>query len=68
MMRRFLLATVALGGFTALTALGAAAAPTAGVVGWHSDHSAPVVQADWYWRHHHWHHRRWYHNRWHYWD
>ena len=67
-MRRLLFATVALGGFTALSTLGAAAAPNAGVVAWHSAAPASVVQADWYWNHHHWHHRRWSHHGWHYWD
>lgn len=65
-MRMLLLATAA-AGMMALTAVGASAAPVPGA----ADHvvAAPqhVVQADYYWHHHHWHHRRWYHGGWRYW-
>ena len=67
-MRKFLLATAALGGITALTALGAGATPTVGPAGWHGGPSTSVVQADWNWNHRHWRHRRWWHHRWHYWN
>jgi hypothetical protein len=66
-MRRILLVAAALGGLTALTAFGAAAAPSAAgvhVVG----SQPPVSQVDYYWHHHHWHHRHWDHSHWHYWD
>ncbi len=66
-MKKLLLAAVALGGLTALTATAATAAPlTAGV------HVAPaqpgVTDVNYYWNQRHWHHRRWEHHHWHYWD
>ncbi|HUN42783.1 MAG TPA: hypothetical protein VMU81_21025 [Acetobacteraceae bacterium] len=67
-MRKLLLATAAAGGVMTLAAFTASAAPVAGVVDQHAAAPAHVVQADWYWHHHHWHHRRWYHGRWHYWN
>jgi hypothetical protein len=67
-MCRLLLAAAAIGGLTALTAFGAAAAPVPGAMGPSAAMPQHVVQADWYWHHHHWHHRRYYHGGWHYWD
>jgi hypothetical protein len=62
-MRRLLLAAVALGGLTALTAPGASAAPSA--AGVHVTPSQPLVTTvQW---HRHWHHRRWEHHHWRYW-
>jgi hypothetical protein len=46
----------------------ATAAPVAGAADQFAVPQQHVVQADWYWRHHHWHHRRWWHGGWHYWD
>jgi hypothetical protein len=71
-MRRILLAAVALGGLTALTAGGASAAPS--VAGVHAEgiSVAPaqplVTHVDYYWHRRHWHHRHWEHHRWRYWD
>ncbi|WP_428535657.1 hypothetical protein [Rhodopila sp.] len=65
-MRRMLLAAVALGGLTALTAAGASAAPTVTEIHLASSHPA-VTQVDYYWNHHHYHHRHWEHNHWRYW-
>jgi hypothetical protein len=69
-MRRLLLAAAAIGGLTALAAFGApaTAAPVAGAISQFATPQQHVVQADWWWRHHHWHHRRWSHHGWHYWD
>jgi hypothetical protein len=65
-MRRILLAAVALGGLTALTAGGALAAPSA--AGLHVAPSQPLVtQADYYYHRRHWHHRRYDHGHWRYW-
>ncbi len=64
-MRKLLLAAVALGGLTALTSVGASAAPL-------GDHvrvapsQASVTQVDYYYNHHHWHHRHWEHDHWRY--
>ena len=66
-MSRLLLAAALLGGFTALAASGAKAAPSA--AGVHVTSGRPLVtQADYGWNHHRWHHRRWEHRRWHYWN
>jgi hypothetical protein len=65
---RIVLLAAAIGGLTALTASGVLAAPVAGAAGQYATAPLHVVQADWYWNHHHWHHRRWYHGHWHYWD
>jgi hypothetical protein len=66
-MRRMLFAAAAIGGLTALSAFGAAAAPSAARV-----HAAPshtlVTPVDYYWNHHHWHHRHWEHDHWRYWN
>jgi hypothetical protein len=64
-MRKLLLAAVALGGLTGLTAFGASAAPfNAGV---HVAPSQPgVTHVDYYWHRHHYHHRHWEHNHWRY--
>jgi hypothetical protein len=66
-MRKLVLAAVALGGFTALAASGAVAAP-------HDEHGqmAPersrVTQVDYYHNHHQYHHRHYEHGHWRYWD
>jgi hypothetical protein len=66
-MRKLLLAAVALGGFTALAASGAVAAPNAEHV-----HMAPgrpmVTHVDYYHNHHQYHHRHYEHGHWRYWD
>jgi len=65
-MRRLLLAAVALGGLTALTAGGASAAPSAS--GLHVAPAQPLVtRIDYYVNHHHWQHRRMDHGHWRYW-
>jgi hypothetical protein len=65
-MRRLLFSIAALGGLTAMTAFGAAAAPPAGM------HMAPpqpqASRVDFYHNHHHWHHRHWENHHWRYWD
>jgi hypothetical protein len=66
--RRILLAAAAIGGLTALTAFGAAAAPVAGVATQVAPAPQHIVQADWYWHHRHWRHRRWEHHHWRYWN
>ena len=69
-MRKFLIATVALGGILGLAG-GAMAQPM--------DHHEMnhhegremherVAQHDYYWHHHHYHHRNWDHGHWRYWD
>lgn len=64
-MHRLLLAAAAIGGLTALTTLGAVAAPSA--AGVHVTPSQPqLTQVDYYWNHHHWHHRHWEHDHWRY--
>ncbi len=66
-MRKILLAAVALGGLTAMTSVGASAAPSA--AGVHVTPSHPLVtHVQYYWHHRHWHHRRWEHHHWRYWD
>lgn len=66
-MRRILLAAVVLGGLTAVTTLGASAAPSAAAL--HVAPSQPLVtHVDYNYHHHHWHHRRYEHGHWHYWD
>jgi hypothetical protein len=66
-MRKILLAAVALGGLTALSAGGASAAPSAS--GIHVVPAQPLVtNVDYYWHRHHYHHRHWDHGRWRYWD
>jgi hypothetical protein len=66
-MRKLLLAAVALGGFTALAASGAVAAP-------HDDrnHMSPerptVTHVDYNHNHHQYHHRQYSHGHWRYWD
>jgi hypothetical protein len=66
-MRKLLLAAVALGGLSALTAGVATAAPSVAGI-----RAAPVGQlttnVDYYYGHRHWHHRRWEHRRWRYYD
>jgi hypothetical protein len=66
-MRKLLLAAVALGGFTALAASGAVAAPRAEHV-----RIAPerpmVTHVDYYHNHHQYHHRHYGHGHWRYWD
>jgi hypothetical protein len=64
-MYRMVLAAVAFAGLTAVTTLGATAAPSA--TGVHASPSqALVTQVDYYHNHHRWHHRRWEHRRWRY--
>jgi hypothetical protein len=64
-MRRTLLATVALAVVTALTSVGASAAPSA--AGLHvAPSQALVTDVDYYWHHHHYHHRHWAHGHYHY--
>jgi len=66
-MRKLLLAAAAIGGLTALTSVGAVAAPSA--AGLHVVPSEPLVTNVDYWHgHHHWHHRHWDHGHWRYWD
>jgi hypothetical protein len=66
-MRRLLFSIAALGGLTALTAFGAAAAPSAAGV-----HMAPpqplASRVDYYHNHRHWHHRHWENHHWRYWN
>ncbi len=65
-MRRLLLAAVALGGLTALTATAASAAPLA--TGVHVAPSQPMAtDAEYVVNHHHWQHRRMDHGHWRYW-
>jgi len=65
-MRKFLLAAVALGGLSALTATAASAAPLG--TGVHVTPSQPMVtDVQYWWRHHHYHHRHWRHGGWRYW-
>ena len=66
-MKTLLLAAVA-GGLMALGATVASATPVARVTALQPAASSHIVQADWYWNHHHWHHRRWSHGHWHYWN
>jgi hypothetical protein len=64
-MRRILLGAVALGVVTALSSVGASAAPSAA-----SFHVAPsqalVTDVNYYWHHHYYHHRHWAHGHYHY--
>jgi hypothetical protein len=71
-MPRMLLAFAAIGGLTALTAFGVAAAPSTAGVSAAGVHAVPsqslVTHAGYDWHPHHRNHRRWDHGRWHYWD
>jgi hypothetical protein len=64
-MRGILCGAAALGFVTALTSVGASAAPSAA-----SLHVAPfqalVTDVDYYWHHHHYRHRHWAHGHYHY--
>ncbi len=66
-MRRLLLAAAAIGGLTALTTIGASAAPLGAGIYVAPAH-ATITQVDYWHGHHHWHHRHWDHGHWHYWD
>jgi hypothetical protein len=64
-MRKFLFAAVAIGALCGLAGTHeASAAPVQ--PGVHATQGAPIVEADWRWRHEHYHHRRWHHHRWYY--
>jgi hypothetical protein len=67
-MRKLLLAVVALGGLTALSATGAVAQPYEhrGEMGRPMMHQVEHDRGDR--GHHQWHHRRWEHGHWRYWD
>jgi hypothetical protein len=66
-MRKLLLAAAAIGGLTAVTTLGAAAATPAMAV--HETRVQPLVtRVDYNWHHHQWHHRHWEHHHWRYFD
>jgi hypothetical protein len=67
-MKKLLLAAVALGGLTALTATDASAAPLAAGVHAPPAQQPGLTQVNYYWHHRHWHHRHWDHRRWRYWD
>ena len=66
-MKKLLLAAAAVGGLTALSAFGAAAAPVVGAAGQVVAPAQHVVQADYYWHHRHWHHRHFEHGGYRYW-
>jgi hypothetical protein len=71
-MHKILLATVAFAGLSAVTTLGAAAAPSAAplAAGLHATPAQPLAtRVDYYDRdRHHWHHRHWEHHHWRYYD
>ncbi len=64
-MRKIFLATVALGGLTALVASGARAAPSAAGLRLVQP-QPPVTNVDYYWHHQHYHHRHYEHHQWRY--
>ena len=71
-MRKIVLASVALSGLFAATAISASAAPSPALVDQRAPERALVTSVDYdhhyEWHHHEWHHRRWEHGHWHYWD
>lgn len=72
-MRKIVLASVALSGLFAATAIGASAAPSAALIGHPAADQALITTVDYdhhgyEWHHHEWHHRHWEHHHWHYWD
>jgi hypothetical protein len=68
-MQRFLLAAVALIGWSTLIAHRAFAAPLGDGVGAHETPDRGMMTNVDYWENHrHWHHRHWSHGHWHYWN
>jgi hypothetical protein len=66
-MRTTLLRLVAALGVLGAVSATASAAPTLNGVAVARAEHAPIVQADYYWHHHHYDHRRWEHDHWRYW-
>jgi hypothetical protein len=68
-MQRFLLAAVALTGWSTLIAPGAFAVTVGNAASVHATPARGMVTNVEYWEnHHHWHHRHWSHGHWHYWN